>query len=95
MDLIYKETIIVISQNNNLNNVDCFYYIGMNKHFGYIGKKSLKLIIICLSPDFAKCRPYVICIRIKWLTERFYTAAFMDKIYPDTDTDNKNSPKVI
>ena len=30
-----------ITQNNNLNNVDHFYYIGMNKHFGYIGKTSL------------------------------------------------------
>ena len=27
---------------------------------------------IFLSADFAKCRAYVICMRIKWLTERFY-----------------------
>jgi len=38
---------------------------------------------------------YVICIRIKWLTERFYTDVFADEIYPDTDTDDKNSPNVI
>ena len=52
-------------------------------------------IISCLSPDFAKCRPYVIRIRIKWLTERFFTDAFTDEIYPDIDTDVKNSPNVI
>ena len=43
---------------------------------------------IFLSPDFAKCRPYVVRIRIKWLTERYYTDAFTDEIYPDTDTDD-------
>ena len=62
-------------------------------HFGYI-EEHLEVNIF-LSPDFAKCRAYVIRIRIKWLTERFYTHAFTDEIYPDTDTDDKNSPNVI
>jgi len=43
-----------------------------------------------LSPEFAKCLPYVIRIRIKWLTGRFYKDAFTDEIYPDTDTDSPN-----
>ena len=28
-------------------------------------------------------------------TKRFYTDAFTDEIYPDTDTDDKNIPNVI
>jgi len=54
--------------------------------FGYIEEK----VNIFLSPDFTKCRPYVIRI-----TERFYTDAITDEIHPDTDTDDKNSLKVI
>ena len=67
----------------------------MSKYFGNI-EQNLPVNIF-LSPDFAKCRPYVIRIRIKWLNERFYTDAFTDEIYPDTDrpTDDKNSPNVI
>jgi len=61
--------------------------------FSYIGE-NLKVDIF-LSPDFAKCRPYVIRIRIKWLTGRFNTDAFTDEMYPDTNTDDKNSPNVI
>jgi len=57
-----------------------FVFIEMYKHFGYIGKPFLSFKSF-LSPDFAKCRPYVIRIRIKWLTERFYKDAFTDKIY--------------
>jgi len=34
-------------------------------------------------------------MRIKSLTERFYTHLYTDGIYPDTDTDDKNSPNVI
>jgi len=34
-----------------------------------------------VSPDFAKFR--------------FYTDAFMNEIYPDTNTDDNNSPNVI
>ena len=48
-----------------------------------------------MSSDFAKCRPYVIRIRIKWLTKRFYTHAYTDEIDPDTDTDDNISPNVI
>jgi len=59
-------------------------------HFCYIGE-NLKVDIF-LSSDFAKFRPYVISIRI---TERFYTDAFTDENYPDTDTNDKNSPNVI
>jgi len=59
---------------------DCIW---MYIHFGYIGE-SLKVYIF-LSSDFAKCRAYVIRIRIKWLTERFSTEAFTDEIHPDTD----------
>ena len=62
-------------------------------HFGYIGE-NLKVYIF-LSSDFAKCRPYVIRIRIKWLTERFYTDAFTYEIYADTDTDVKHSANVF
>jgi len=65
----------------------------MYKHVGYIGENLQANIF--LSPDFANCCPYVIRIRIKWLTERFYTDAFMDEIYPDTDTDDKNRPNFI
>ena len=50
---------------------------------------------ISLFPDFAKHCAYVIRMRIKWLTEWFYTHAYTDEIYPDTDTDDKNSPNVI
>jgi len=65
----------------------------MYKHFGNI-EDNLKVYIV-LSHDFAKCRPYVIRIRIKWLTERFYTDAFTDETCPDTDTDDKYVPNVI
>jgi len=65
----------------------------MYKHFSYIGKNIY--VNIFLSPDFAKHRPYVIRMRIKWLTERFYTHAYADEIYSDTDTGDKNSPNVI
>ena len=61
--------------------------------FGYIGENLY--VNIFLSPDFAKCRAYVIRIRVKCLTERFYTHAFKDEIYLDTDTDDKNSPNVF
>ena len=61
-------------------------------HFGYGENPSVNIF---LSADFAKCRAYVIRIRIKWLNERFYTDAYTDEIYPDTDTDDKNSPNVI
>jgi len=44
-----------------------------------------------LFPDCAKSRPYGIRIRIKWLTKLFRT----EEIYPDTDTDDKNSPNAI
>ena len=30
---------------------------------------------VFLSPDFAKCRAYVIRLRIKWPTKLFYTHA--------------------
>jgi len=50
---------------------------------------------IFLCPEFAKWCPYAIRIRIKWLTERCYTDAFKDKIYPDADTEDKNSPHFI
>jgi len=43
----------------------------MYKHFGNFGE--ILPVDIFVYPDFAKCRPYVICIRIKWLTEPFYT----------------------
>ena len=62
-------------------------------HFCYIGEHVK--VHIFLSSDVAKCRPYVIRIRIKWLTERLYTDAFTYEIYPDTDTDVKNSANVI
>jgi len=70
-----------------------FDYMGMYKHFGNIEENIP--VNIFLSPDFAKCRLYVIGIRIKWLTEPFYLDTFRDEIYPDTDTDNKNSPNII
>jgi len=57
----------------------------MYKHFGNIGEKLPANIF--LSADFTKCRAYV--------TERFYTHLYTDEIYPDTDTDDKNSPNVI
>ena len=65
----------------------------MYRHFCSIGENPK--VNIFLSPDFAKCRPYVIRIRIKWLTKRFYADALTDEIYPDTDTDDKNIPNVI
>jgi len=65
----------------------------MFKHFGNIGEKLPANIF--LSADFTKCRAYVIRMRIKPLTERFYTHLYTDEIYPDTDTDDKNSPNVI
>jgi len=34
-------------------------------------------------------------MRIKTLTERFYAHLYTDGIYPDTDTDDKNSLNVI
>ena len=43
----------------------------MYKHFGYIEEHLY--VNIFLSPDFAKCPAYVIRMRIKWLTGRFYT----------------------
>ena len=65
----------------------------MYTHFGNIGEKLSANIF--LSADFTKCRAYVICMRIKLFTERFYTHLYTDEIYPDTDTDDKNSPNVI
>jgi len=65
----------------------------MYKHFGNIGEK--RPANIFLSADFTKCRTYVIRMRIKWLTEWFYKHLYTDEIYPDTDTDDKNSPNVI
>ena len=65
----------------------------MYKHIGNIGEKLPANIF--LSADFTKCRAYVIRMRIKSLTERFYTHLYTDEIYPDTDTDDKNSPNVI
>ena len=50
---------------------------------------------IFLSPDFAKWFPYVVRIRIKWLTAPFYMDAVYGRDYGDSDTDNKNSPNVI
>jgi len=44
-----------------------FDYMGMYKHFGNIEENIP--VNIFLSPDFAKCHPYVIGIRIKWLTD--------------------------
>ena len=57
----------------------------MYKHFDNIG--NIFSVNFFLSPDFAKCRPCV--------TEPFYTDACTDEIYPDTNTDEKNSPNVI
>ena len=65
----------------------------MYKHFGYIGEKLPANIF--LSADFTKCRGYAIRMRIKSLTERFYTNLYIDEIFPDTDTDDKNSPNVM
>jgi len=65
----------------------------MYKHFGYIVEKLPANIF--LSPDLTKGRADVIRMRIKSLTERFYTHLHTDEIYPDTDTDDKNSPNVI
>jgi len=62
--------------------------MGMYKHFGNIGENLP--VNIFVSPVFAKCRPYVIRFRIKWLTERFCTDAFTY-----TDTKDKNSPNFI
>ena len=67
----------------------------MYKHFGNIGEKLPANTSIFLSADFTKCRAYVIRMRIKSLTERFYTHLYTDEIYPDTDTDDTNSPNVI
>ena len=61
--------------------------------FGNIGEKLPANIF--LSADFTKCGAYVIRMRIKSRTERFYTHLYTDEIYPDTDTDDKNSPNVI
>jgi len=69
-----------------------FWLYGDVQTFWLYWRKSLSKYI--LSPDFAKC-PYVIRIRIKWLTELFYTDAFTDEIYTDTDTDDKNIHNVI
>ena len=68
-----------------------FHYFGKYKHFGYNGVNPLVNVI--LFSDFAESRPYVIRIRIKWLTKRFRRDACTDEIYPGTDTDDKNSPK--
>jgi len=65
----------------------------MYKYFGNIGENLPANIFV--SADFTKCRAYVIRMRIKSLTERFYTHLYTDEIYPDTDTDNKNNPNVI
>ena len=43
----------------------------MYKHFGYIGEHLQ--VNIFLSPESANCCAYVTRMRIKWLTERFYT----------------------
>ena len=43
----------------------------MYKHFGNIGEKLPANIF--LSHDISKCRMYVIRMRIKSLTEQFYT----------------------
>ena len=53
----------------------------MYKHFGNIGEKLPANIF--LSADFINCRAYVICMRIKSLTERFYTHLCTDEIYPE------------
>jgi len=65
----------------------------MYKHFGNIWEKLPANIF--LSADVTKCRAYVIRMHIKSLTERFYTRLYTDEIYPDTDTDDKNSSNVI
>ena len=65
----------------------------MYKHFGNIGEKLPANTF--LSADFTKCRAYVIRMRIKSLTERFFTHLYTGEIYPDTDTDDKNSPNII
>ena len=65
----------------------------MYTHFGNIGEKLPANYT--LSADFTKCRAYVIHMRIKSLTELFYTHLYTDEFYPDTDTDDKNSPNVI
>jgi len=70
-----------------------FDNIGMYQQFcDFGGNIPVKIF---LSPDFAKYGPYVIRIRIKWLHEPFYTDDFTDEIYPDTNTNYKNSPNVI
>ena len=65
----------------------------MYQHFGNIGERLP--VNIFLSHNFAKCRPYVIRMRTKLLTDRFYTHAVYGQFFLDTDTDGKNSPKVI
>jgi len=65
----------------------------MYKHFGNIGEKLPAHIF--LSADFTKYCAYVIRMRIKSLTEQFYTHLYTDKKFPDTDMDDKNSPNVI
>jgi len=65
----------------------------MYKHFGNFGENLPANIF--LSAAFTKCRAYVIRMRIKSLTERFYTHLYTYDIYPDTDTDDKISPDVI
>ena len=69
-----------LTQDNNLNNKDHFLlYRDMYKHFGNIGEKLPANIF--LSADFTKCRAYVICMRIKPLTERFYMHLYTDEIF--------------
>ena len=65
------------------------------KVIGFYTSCHYSVLYDTLSPDFAKCRLYVIRIRIKWLTKRFYTNAFSDEIYLHTNTADKNSPNVI
>ena len=65
----------------------------MYKQFGNI-EENLPVSIF-LSPNFAKWFPYVVRIRIKWLTAPFYMDAVYGRDYGDTYTDNKNSPNVL
>ena len=50
------------------------------------------LISFCLLILLNAVRTYVIRIRVKCLTERFYTNAFKDEIYPDTDMTTRIAP---
>ena len=75
---------------NNLNNEDQFWLYGDVQTFWWYWRKSSSLresfyLLILLN---AVRMPFA-------LTEPFYADAFTDEIYPDTDTDDKNSPNVI